>query len=511
MICAATYARVSSDEQAENGTSLETQTAQSLAKATSLGWYVPADFQILEDWTGKDLSRPGLQRILELARTHSIAGLIVYTLDRLYRPENPGDEWRVFELLQRIKDAGVVVEFVDSAFSNKDNPFSGFMMFLDSWRAGEERRKIIERTVRGKRAKAEQGRIPQGTGIGIFGYFYNPQTKTRTVNPEQAAVVKRIFSWAAEGVSFHGMAQRLNKEGVPSFSGKKWHPLTIRRMITNQTYTGKAFYGKTHRVMKDGKKHLEETPHSQWIEITGSTPPIISTKEFDAAQLGVSGSRAIEVAEPRKNLLSGHIFCGTCGGKLTGSVLQGKYPYYYCRRNWKRYGGTCNQPYIRAEGLETATWEVLSEVLEKPQVILQELERGQSQTLPFLQKEEADIKRRLALIGEQEKRLVHLFSMAEVDEALLTREMHSLREKRKANELRLDEIRSQIARVANLVGTDTKVEKACRQIRSRLSQLTFENKRLALKSLKSQIWVYPDRVEVRGRLPVFLTTARTSA
>ena len=94
MTPAALYGRVSTSEQKEEGTSLDTQRDLGLVKASDLRWTVSEDHIILEDWTGKDLQRPGLLRLLALARSGRIKGLIIYTLDRLYRPENEGDEWR---------------------------------------------------------------------------------------------------------------------------------------------------------------------------------------------------------------------------------------------------------------------------------------------------------------------------------------------------------------------------------------------------------------------------------
>ena len=106
MTRAALYCRVSTSEQRDEGTSLDTQRDHGLLKAAELGWNIHQEHIILEDWTGKDLQRPGLLRLLELARAGKIQGVIIYTLDRLYRPENDGDEWRVFEVLQQFQDAG---------------------------------------------------------------------------------------------------------------------------------------------------------------------------------------------------------------------------------------------------------------------------------------------------------------------------------------------------------------------------------------------------------------------
>jgi len=39
------------------------------------------------------------------------------------------------------------------------------------------------------------------------------------------------------------MAEQLNREGMPTFSGKRWHPLTIKRMVANEAYSGIGYYG----------------------------------------------------------------------------------------------------------------------------------------------------------------------------------------------------------------------------------------------------------------------------
>ena len=155
---AALYSRVSTSEQKEEGTSLDTQRDLGLVKASELGWSVSEEHIILEDWTGKDLLRPGLLRLLALARSGRIKGIIIYTLDRLYRPENEGDEWRVFEILQQFEDAGVEVAWVDPSIPTKGH-LSASVTFRDAWRAGRERRAMVERTTRGRLEKARRGKV----------------------------------------------------------------------------------------------------------------------------------------------------------------------------------------------------------------------------------------------------------------------------------------------------------------------------------------------------------------
>ena len=138
-----------------------------LAESQRRVLWVPPERIILEDHTGADLDRAGLQQLLGWADRGEIAGTIMLNMDRLYRPE-PGQEWRVFPIIERLEAAGPVV-FVQDAIP-ADNPMSGLFRYLDSWRAGQERQSIRERTMRGRKAKVAAGGV--GTGWGRWGGPY---------------------------------------------------------------------------------------------------------------------------------------------------------------------------------------------------------------------------------------------------------------------------------------------------------------------------------------------------
>ena len=105
---AAIYCRVSTREQADSGTSLETQLAACRRFAAAHGLQVDEMLIVREDHTGTDLERPGLLRLLGDAQSGRFGSLVIYTLDRLHRPKNEGDEWRTLQLLNRLDRKSVV-------------------------------------------------------------------------------------------------------------------------------------------------------------------------------------------------------------------------------------------------------------------------------------------------------------------------------------------------------------------------------------------------------------------
>ncbi|MFC1982747.1 recombinase family protein [Chloroflexota bacterium] len=195
-------------------------------------------------------------------------------------------------------------------------------------RASElEAAQIKERTRRGKRTKAEKGILPQGTGIGLYGYRWDKASKKRIPINSEVKVVEHIFNLIAQGYTRYEVAKQLNADGIPTKSGSMWHPLTIERMVTNPSYTGKTYFGKTTR---EGKK-FKSLPRDKWSILTDVTPAIISQELFDRAQRVLKGSKELHRGRPQNEyLLTGHIKCGYCNSHLVGSCLHHKYRYYHC-------------------------------------------------------------------------------------------------------------------------------------------------------------------------------------
>lgn len=100
-------------------------------------------------------------------------------------------------------------------------------------------RVIYERLSKGKRKKASEG----GYTGGWIPYGYRRSDDgTIAVVPDEAAVVERIFRWAAEGRSLPSIAKALRHENAPTRNGGAWRPSTIRGMLRNRFYTGRVEY-----------------------------------------------------------------------------------------------------------------------------------------------------------------------------------------------------------------------------------------------------------------------------
>ena len=200
---AAIYSRLSTQQQGE-GTSLDTQEKACCTLAGSLGYEVNSEQICREIWTGADLERPLLTGLRVVAAAGGFDALIVYSPDRLSR-----DPLHLLILLNEFAECGVQLHFVQGI--SDTTPEGRLLMYVQGYAAQRERSQIAERSRRGKEAIARSGRLPQGTGKGLYGYDYDPVKKVRTVNEEQAAIVREMFSKVSQGVSLYRVALMLNE------------------------------------------------------------------------------------------------------------------------------------------------------------------------------------------------------------------------------------------------------------------------------------------------------------
>ncbi len=438
---AAIYCRVSSSDQRDEGTSLDTQRDEGLLKARELGWDAPKEYIIQEDWTGKDLHRPGLLRLLDLARSGRVQGIIIYTLDRLYRPENDGDEWRVFEVLQQFQDLGAQVAWVDASIP-AHGPLSSIFTFLDAWRAGRKRRAILERTTRGRLEKARRGKVISSTAAP-YGYRYEPKTSTLVIDEAEAKTVRMVFYlYIQERLSLIKLVDRLNRLGIarPS-NGQRWHISFVAGMLRNETYTGTLWQNRWHRQSvaakprQKPKRRMYQRPKEEQIPV--AVPSIISKETFEGVQRRlVENKRWASRNTGHDYLLSG-LLKHACGSSMGARTSHGT-PYYYCLKS-NRFKAPINevgepQPcsckWVNGRAIETAAWDTVTSLLRHLDLLMRELERltqPDSATREALEEELALVRKRLEELPKEERRLVEGYRKGLYADFVMREEMERVR------------------------------------------------------------------------------------
>jgi DNA invertase Pin-like site-specific DNA recombinase len=215
------YTRVSTEEQAKEGISLSAQKAKIQAFATL------KDLNLIEIITdeglsGKDLNRPGLQRLLELAKDQTAEAVIVYKLDRLSRKTRD-----LLSLIEDVFKKGNTRFFSLTEQIDTETAIGKFFLTLMGAMAQMERELIAERTKSTLAYKKEKGE-----SLGHIPYGYQRVNGKLLKQEQEQKIIRKIKRLKNQGKSYRKIAKILNMQGVPARSKEaKWHDSTVWYVI----------------------------------------------------------------------------------------------------------------------------------------------------------------------------------------------------------------------------------------------------------------------------------------
>lgn len=218
------YVRVSSDDQARDGVSLDAQREKVRLYAELHGLDL-AEVVADAGASAKTLDRPGLTRALAMLDAGDVSGLVVFKLDRLTR--NLGD-WSA--LIDRYfgergsRSLMSVSESVDTRTA-AGRLVLNILMTVAMW----ERETIVERTrtaVRFKQGRGERvsGRIPYGRRLG-------PDGKTLEPDPAEIELASEAAALHASGLSLRKIGDELARRGAPTKTGRPWTFSAVRSLL----------------------------------------------------------------------------------------------------------------------------------------------------------------------------------------------------------------------------------------------------------------------------------------
>lgn len=208
------YIRVSTDDQADRGASLDWQKTAISGECARRGWQL-SDLAADTASAGSMRGRSGLARALEQLDAGEYDALLVARLDRLSR--SVGD---FAQIMERAHKRGWSIVVMDPAV-DMTSPFGEAMASMAAVFAQLERRLIAQRTRDGIAEKKRQGTYRGGRAL--------PQAA-----PVPAPVAARIVSLAGEGCSAREIARRLELEGVPTCRGGTWQHTTVLQVLRRQ-------------------------------------------------------------------------------------------------------------------------------------------------------------------------------------------------------------------------------------------------------------------------------------
>lgn len=495
------YCRVSTRGQ-EDGTSLDTQEERCRSEAEARGYVVAGVFR--EVYSGAEIfDRPQLNALRDEVRTKTHAAVYVYAIDRLTRTQG-----LAAYLLAEFERSGVeLVSVTDPLEATAEGKL---LLSVKEYLAAAEREKIRERSLRGRRAVVESGRL-HNCAMEMYGYRRDKVVGKRLVYEPEAIIVREIFERVAAGDSYRVITADLNARGIPSpAAGKKagvtgrWHGSGVRSLVLNPAYKG-------HTVVwtrKTGNgEPLRIRPASEHITLPeGTTPAIITPPLWEEAQERTRtnrGAKARNVKRPA--LLRGLIVCARCRRPMYPERRHSKGSYidYYRCGTARNTGVPCDGHMTRAALADSTVWDAVASFLQKPHLIEQELTRMQEEGPDARLTDELEATRaHLTSLDRQQKRLLALYASAEDDMPLeaVKLQLQAIGRDQQTWRGAVARLEQQIAAhdaaTEQLADLSLYVERVAANLRS----FDFEGKRIAMEALGVQVEANGANVKVYTNL-----------
>jgi site-specific DNA recombinase len=507
------YARVSTDDQAEKGYSLPSQLDAMRKYAAQQGFEIVGEFK--DDYSGATPIefRPEGGKAYAMLKSGNADLIIAYTIDRYVRPPEDGDEWDMPILIRGLAKLGKEIHTVRRGKLNTN--FADLLIaLLDARKAGEERRDIRERVMRGKRRKVKEGRV-----IGIrapYGYRLvrdeHGKVFTLEIDETTARIVRIIYRWYVHGdesgrrLSSRAITRRLSEMGVSTpgerqkgYTRKRgkamWNHEMVRHILSNELYAGTWHYGI---------RTTKQTKREDWESVSANIPAIVDRETWERAQAQRAKNWALAKRNAKREyLLSGRIRCGLCNSAYYGTFLHG---VLYYRDSWEkthhqRLEGGCVNKSIRASAIEADIWDEIRGLFQDPDRLWADLKAAQQNELTAQDPTRAELEAVEDLLRDAER------DADEIAETMLIARGRVGERVQKQMDDCNTRITELTARRENLIAqlgtrklTDAAIEtimQFARDIRAGIEGATFEEKRRTLENLDVQVTVTPGKYHVK--------------
>ncbi|HDR4582813.1 recombinase family protein [Bacillus paranthracis] len=489
----AIYIRVSTDEQANEGFSLQAQEDHLRLYAKAKGYEV-YDIYSDEGYSGKDYNRPEIQRLFKDLSQEKFKGILVKSVDRISR--------RVSDVTKLIDDVlAPRKSYIVISDNNLDSSTTGgtaFIQLLATF-AQYERSMIVQRVKAGMSKRAELGYWNGGRVLG-----YDVKNKKLEVNEAEADIVRKIFHLRAEGKGYKSIAIILNQQGFKTKRGRLFSICTIKTILENPLYIGFCRWGRHKNWSVERRKGKTD----EYKLIKGIHESIVSEDLWKKVQ-GVNYAHTKSISKNRnfngEFVLSGILRCPSCG---TGMVMcktqkrdkSGYHLYYMCQAFHSKGKLACKSNLIRKEEIEDKVSKCINKIILKPSVVDETFERIKQQREYGMERIKSD----LLYINEELKRgkyRLNKLNKDYLDEKIRVEAYTELYEPLRKEIGELESEKNKLDRKiesAEVPITKKIIINALENFTDLYENATYEQKKSLLRAIIKKIEVQPNRKDIKG-------------
>ena len=365
------------------------------------GWRIIPDLYDDGGFSGGNMDRPGLKKLIEDIKAGRIDTVVVYKVDRLTR------SLADFAKLVEVFDAyGTSFVSVTQHFNTQDSMGRLTLNILLSFAQFE--REVTGERIRDKFAASKKKGMWMG-GPPPLGY--DVVDRKLIINPVEAEQVKYIFeTYVLLGGSVSLVLKKLNDEGYKTKSytsrtgqrrgGHKYGTATVKTILRNRLYIAEVHHKGTY--------------------YPGQHRPIISMELFNKAQEVLAEKATVKskrtYAARSKSLLKGIIVCGGCHGAMSPTYTKKKnkcYEYYVTNSYRQHSCGECPVSRIPAGEIDAIIKGQLKAIFASPKILVEVWRHAKKDNPAFQEYELHESLRRLGsfwdlLYPGEQKRITQL-------------------------------------------------------------------------------------------------------
>jgi site-specific DNA recombinase len=401
----AIYARVSTEEQAQEGFSIRAQQQKLKEYANVKDWSV-YDIYLDEGISGKNITeRPAISRMITDIKTGHIKNVLVFKIDRLTR--STADLVYLIDLFKECDCAfNSLMESIDTSTASGRMFIKIIGIFAEF-----ERENIAERVRVGFERRAKEGYSTASKFVS-YGYDRTNGQKIQIINEGEAENVRMIFDmYVNQGMSLAGIAKSLNLREIPTKNKSIWNAAIVRGVLRNCNYIGNVRY-----AIHEPKRNFEAD---------GLHEAIISDELYNEAQLLMKKNRVYApTKKPKeKNYLVGFVYCDKCGSSLMSHTYVKKSKngdfvknvsnvVFYCR---KKILGCCDAKSTTTYKVERALMEYFSHIEDFTVLDVVVLEQKRQQARNDAEAQIDTLNEKLPKLDNKEREIMGLFVSGELE------------------------------------------------------------------------------------------------
>ncbi|MBL1224203.1 recombinase family protein [Enterococcus sp. BWR-S5] len=376
----ALYIRVSTQEQAADGYSIQAQEQVGREYAKRMGYEVVKVY-IDEGESGKSTKhRLAYQQMMKDAKLGIFDLVVIWKLTRLGR--------NMLDTLITVEELllySIGLHSISEQFDITNSTGKLMLQLLGSF-AEFERNQISENVQMTMQSLVrDQKRYAGGRRLGYISGEDATGKKQLLIEPEEAKIIQLVYAKYLGGEGYRAIANYLNRQGYQTVKKNNFSTTAVKDILHNKIYGGYLEYARY--LNWDTKRRKGKNPNP--ILVKGEHQPIIDEQTYQAVQERISlEDRSPQWNQSGENLLTGLLRCPECGAPMAASNvtntvkggIKKRIRYYSCSQFRNKGASVCHANSIRADKAEAFVAARLKEIVQNP-IILKQLIKELNQEL----------------------------------------------------------------------------------------------------------------------------------